>query len=245
MKSEAREIDLGTILAGDRIGNALARFLRHGSDGMALTGSIALAAQWARLRGGRLDRNFADIDLVVPSLNALSVSLADEFICPHVHGAAAPGRTLAQFVHPDDAVRIDIFRAIGGAAARATPFRMGSVSIGILSVEDQAARAASVCMKLARGGSAVPKHLPDFMRLQQLLAPGRIEAVWQEYRREFEPPRFLDAAALIEATARAHPARLVAAEFNRDVNAVCPNCAPWGRFKPAEPSRTLRILGYV
>ncbi|HVZ64626.1 MAG TPA: hypothetical protein VG936_08655 [Lacunisphaera sp.] len=51
--------------------------------------------------------------------------------------------------------------------------------------------------------------------------------------------------AIIEATARAHPARLVAAEFNRDVNAVCPNCAPWGRFKPAEPSRTLRILGYV
>jgi hypothetical protein len=245
MKRDGSAIDLGDVLVDGGIGNALARFLRHGSDGLAIAGGIALAAQAVRLYGERIDRTFVDIDFVAPSLDTLYASLIEEFICPHVHGAAESGKTLAQFLHPDDAIRIDIFRAIGEAQSRATPFRIGTTWIGILSLEDQAARAASVCMKLTRGGSVVAKHFPDFLRLQQLVSPDRIDAVWQEYRREFEPPQFVEAASQIEAAARTHPERLVGAAFNRDVNAVCPNCAAWGSFRPAEPARIIRILGYT
>jgi hypothetical protein len=163
--------DLSTIIARDRPIKALARLVRHGSDGFAVAGSIAMAAQWARSNGERLDRAFGDIDLVTSALDAFPESLADAFICPHVHAAAEPGRTLAQFVHPTDAVRIDVFRAIGNALSRAEPFRIGSSLIGVLSIEDQAARAASLCLKLARGGSVVAKHLPDLNRLRAVVSP--------------------------------------------------------------------------
>jgi hypothetical protein len=245
MRDDRAGTDLSTIIAQDRPIKALARFVRHGPGGFAVAGSIAMAAQWARSNGERLDRAFGDIDLVASALDAFPESLADAFICPHVHAAAEPGRMLAQFVHPADAVRIDVFRAIGSALSRAKPFRMGSSVIGVLSIEDQAARAASLCLKLTRGGSVVAKHLPDFNRLRPVVSPDRIDSVWREYRRADEPLRFLDAAAQIEAAARAHPERLIAAEFNRDPNAVCPNCAPWGALRPVEPMRVIEILGYA
>jgi len=59
----------------------------------------------------------------------------------------------------------------------------------------------------------------------------------QEYRRESEPVRFLDAAEQIEAAVRAHPERLTAAEFKRDLDALCPSCAICRAFHPAEPRR--------
>jgi hypothetical protein len=243
--SNDKSADLGTILPDGRVRDALARFTRHGPNGLALTGSIALAAQWARLRGERLDRAISDIDFVAASLDTLPASLADDFICPHVHGNAEPGRILAQLVHPGDAVRIDIFRPVGQAVSRATVFRMESSAIAVLSIEDQAARATSLCMKVTRGGAVVAKHVPDFVRLRAVLTPNRIDAVWQEYRREFEPPRFLDAVEQIDAAVRAHPERLIAPEFNRNPDAACPNCAAWGAFHPAEPAQTFRVLGYV
>jgi hypothetical protein len=162
-----------------------------------------------------------------------------------VHGTAGPGRTLAQFVHPGDAIRIDIFRSIGQALARAEHFHLGPLSIAVLSIEDQAARATSLCMKVARDGSVVAKHHSDFVRMRGLVSPNRIEAVWKEYRREIEPLRFADAVKEIEAAVEAHPGRLIDAEFNRDPNAICPSCGPWGEFRPADPVETFRILGYA
>ena len=238
-------IDLEAILADDRATNALARFARHGSGKQALAGGIALAAQGTRIHAAHLDRSFGDIDFVARSLDVLSATLAGEFICPHVHGQAAPGRTLAQLVHPDDSVRIDIFRAIGRALARADPFHRGPLTIAVLSVEDQAARAASLCMKVARGGCVVAKHVPDFILLRGIAAAERIDAVWQDYRRDFEPLLFAEAVEQIEAALEEHPERLISPTFNRDPNAVCPNCVPWGAFRPAEHARTFQILGYV
>jgi len=246
MKSgKAVTADLGAILP-DRTRNALTRFARHVPNRLALAGSIAMAAQFARLpmeHHKRVGRRFGDIDFVAPSLDALPASLADEFICPHVHGDVEAGRTLAQFVHHQDAIRIDVFRVMGHALSRAEPMQLGPLSIALLSLEDQAARAASLCMKLVRDGSVVAKHLRDFLQLRDVVSD-RIDAVWQEYRRASEPLRFVDAAAEIEAAARSHPERLLSPEFNRNPNIACRDCKASGVFRPAEPSRIMQILGY-
>jgi hypothetical protein len=64
MRHDHADPDLGAIIAQDRPIDALARFARYASGGFAVAGSIAMAAQWARSNGERLDRAFGDIDLV-------------------------------------------------------------------------------------------------------------------------------------------------------------------------------------
>lgn len=152
------DLDLVFQSQADRTRDALTRFLSHKPSNIALAGSVAMAAQLSVSGWVAPSRAFGDIDLVASSLEDLPSTLAAEFLCPHVHGTARQGRTLAQFVHPYDAVRIDAFRVIGEALSRATEFRFGTESILVLSAEDQAARAASLCMKLERGGTVAAKH---------------------------------------------------------------------------------------
>lgn len=229
----------------ERIASALARFLHfHPPDAVAVAGSIALAAQ-AMARGHPLKRSFGDIDLLATSFDRLNDQLAAEFLCPHVHPHAENGRILLQFVHPADAIRIDVFRAPAGCFERATRFRFGPSTVSMVSLEDQAAHAAALCLKICRGGSVAPKHLADFERMLPLLEGKATEAAWVDHRRVGDPERFLEAVDLIRRHVREHPQCVASEAFATDPSVVCQRCRIEGVFKPAPADQVLQILGYV
>ena len=227
-----------------RIQRALERFLAHRS-GVALAGSLAMFAQLKASGRVLADRVFVDIDFVTISLNGLPGTIADEFLCPHVHADAGVGRTLVQFVHPSDAVRIDVFAASEGSLSRATPFRFGDTTVPVVSLEDQAARAASLCMKLVRGGPVAAKHARDLKLMLPSVSNSDIDIVWDEHRHPSDPSCFQDAVKLIQDHAEAHLELLVTPEFSSDLSSICPKWAKAGAFHPAPAAQIFSILGYV
>lgn len=224
-----------------RLGRAFRRLLAHNPEDIALTGSLAMAAQLGRVT----DRTFGDIDLVVASVDGLPRSIADEFICPHVHPAAPPGRLMLQLVHSEDAVRIDIFKAQGSVLSRARMHAFGRRSVPVLALEDIAARTAALLLKLGRGGTIAAKHATDFPILAGSVRSDIAEIAWQDHRAASDPETFEEAALL----ARRHVAErrhlLVEPSFAKDPAVRCESCGPLAHFKPARRDRVLAILGYV
>jgi len=231
-------------LIGDAVVRPLTLFLGYQPQDVALAGSLALAVQMAA-RGHPQARSFGDIDLIVPSFGGLEDKLAEDFLCAHVHPDVEVGRVLLQLVHPDDGVRIDVFRASLGCLARATRFRFGTGAVSVVSLEDQAAHAAALCMKLDRSGSVVGKHFRDLKLMAPLIEGSAVDPAWREHRSATDPERFEDAIALIRQRADEHPDRLIDPVFATDVAAVCPRCRAERSFRPAPRNQVFQILGFV
>lgn len=230
--------------ASQPMARSLALFLRHQPRNVALAGSLALAVQMAA-RGHPQSRSFGDVDLIVPSFGCLEDKLAGDFLCAHVHPDVEVGRVLLQLVHTGDGVRIDVFRASAGCLARATTFRFGEGAVSVVALEDQAARAAALCMKLDRGGSVVGKHCRDLKLMAPLIEGGMMDPAWREHRSAADPECFEDAIMLIRRRSNEHPDRLIDPVFATDVSAVCPRCRAERSFRPAPRTQVLEILGFV
>jgi len=230
--------------AGRRVAEALARVLRHQPRNIAVAGSLALAAQTAA-RGHPPARTFGDIDLLVPSFDVLEDTLATEFLCAHVHPDVQAGRVFLQLVHPGDHVRIDIFHAHVDCLSRATTFQFQDRGISVVSLEDQAAHAAALCMKLDRGGSVSGKHFRDLRRMAPLIEEGAANRAWWEHRSEADPERFEDAVALVRRRVEEYPDHLIDPVFATDVDTTCPRCRTERSFRPAPRGRVFEILGFV
>lgn len=226
------------------IGAALSRLLTHNLHCFALTGSIALYAQ-SNNHTLNMPRVFGDVDIVIETIDDLPTSILDEFICLHVHPTGKKGDLLLQLANKQDAVRFDIFKAIGGALLRARPFPLKSKKVLVLSCEDLAARIASLLMKLERGVSLPSKHAEDFMSLTSLISDEAIEPVWQDYRNESDPPTFKEAAFRIKRLIKANPELLISPLYSKDIATQCHKCQSIGPFKPADRKDVFSILGYV
>ena len=225
------------------IGAALHRILSHTPGHLTLTGSIALQAHLACRRRG-YSRLFGDIDIIINTLDDLPATLIDDFICPHVHPFGKQGDLLIQLVNPQDAIRLDAFRAVGNAVLRAEHAVLGSNKFFVISCEDLMAKTTSLLMKLSRGGAVSAKHAQDFTALLPLISDG-IEDVWPEYRDNLDPPTFRETAPYVRDLILTYSHALVKPSYNKDVTTKCPKCQTVGLFRPADPRDVFKILGYV
>ncbi len=227
-----------------RARGALEKLALHGFRGFALTGSLALHTHLNRLGRGRDIQILNDIDIVVDSFGSIPSTMADAFLFRHIHSKAPEGKMLIQFIDAEAALRIDVFRAYGATMARSQPVCFGASPIGVVSLEDLAARAASLVLDL-EGGLEVPlKHATDFEQLVDAVDLGQIAIPWRDHRKNGQPATFAEASARIHDLIQSRRELLVASYYSKDINAGCPKCEDCGPFRSASSARIQSILGY-
>ncbi len=184
------------------------------------------------------------MDLVVESFSSIPGSLADTFLFRHIHPKALEGKLVIQFIDPEAALRIDVFRAYGATMARSQFVCVGTSPIRVVSLQDLVARAASLVLDL-EGGQEVPlKHAKDFERLVNAVDLGRVEIAWRDHRKNGQPAAFAEAAARIRDLIQSRSELLVVPHYSTDINACCPKCEDYGPFRSASPAMIQSILGY-
>jgi hypothetical protein len=149
-----------------------------------------------------------------------------------------------QFIDPDNALRIDVFRAYGATMSRTSRLDFSFGTIQITSLEDLAARAARMMLDIAHGVPVPSKHAIDFLRLLQMVHPTEVEAAWQDHRRPKHPVTFEETNTLLQALIPAHPELLITSEYSKNVQKVCPRCAPTSAFKLVDSNVVMSLLGY-
>jgi hypothetical protein len=183
-----------------------------------------------------------DIDLVVASFDAVPETLAPAFLAIHIHPKAPAGKLVLQLADPEERLRIDLFSPYGDTLAGSKLLPDGA--IGVASTEDLAARAAQVCLGLARGQSVARKHADDFRLLGAWADPRMIERAWRDHRREDDPVSFEEARAVINALLQSRAELLVVPTYSQDVEELCPKCEATGVWSLAPKSVILSLLGY-
>jgi hypothetical protein len=148
-----------------------------------------------------------------------------------------------QLIDEARAIRIDLFRELGGTLSRACPLDDETGALDVLSVEDLAARTtALVCGRLRRGLTIDVNHATAFGRLRGLGNPATLEAAWNDHRQQV--PGTLDEASREAARLlKAHPELVVVEEYSTDA-VPCERCRDHGLFRPAPTGRIVEILGY-
>ena len=227
-----------------RVCRVLEKFAVRNLRGFALTGSLALETQWIALGHVPHRRALNDLDLVVELSASIPDTLAQDFLVRHIHPKAPQGKMLIQLVDPEEALRIDIFRAYGVTMARSQPVCFGTSSIQVTSPEDLAARAASLVMDLERGVPVARKHAEDFQILVEMIGPDKIEPAWQDHRKLTDPGTFTEARTRISNLVKSHSDLLVVPDYSHDADAACPKCEEIGPFRLASPALIMSILGY-
>lgn len=228
-----------------RLGHVLHRLRHYGLTQFAITGSLALETSLILRGNPTCHRELNDLDIVVESFDSIPNGLANSgLLVRHIHPRAPEGKIVIQFVDPDDALRIDVFRSYGATLRRSKTVPFGTREIAVVSLEDLTARAASLMLGL-QIGSAVPlKHAEDFQRLVHATTPDEVESVWPEHRQQGAPLTFKEAATLIRELVQSRRDLIVTPHYSQDVNAVCPSCVEVESFRLAPPLQIMSILGY-
>ena len=227
-----------------RARGALTKLTIRDFPAFALTGSLALEAHLNWLGHGCGIRALNDVDIVVESFESIPGCLAETFLFRHIHPKAPEGKTLLQLVDPEAALRIDVFRACGASIARSRQVGFETCSVQLISVEDLAARTASLVMDLELGKEVPLKHARDFERLAGAIEFDRIEIAWKDHRKDSDPETFREAAARIPGLLRSRRDLLVIPEYSQDAHSMCPKCEDTGPFRRESPAKILSILGY-
>lgn len=233
-----------SIVDTDRALRSLGKLARHDTHSFALTGGLAIEIHLLLAGRAATPRTLNDIDFVTDSFRSIPGSLAHDFIFRHVHPTALPGKTLIQFIDLDAALRLDVFRAQGSTMSRTSTVDLPCGTFCIVSAGDLAARAARLALDLAEGVSTPVKHARDFLRLLELVDQQKAEIAWHDHRKPQHPTTFAHATARLQELVPVHPELLIVPEYSRDINAVCPRCAPTSQFPLANPALVLDSLGY-
>lgn len=226
----------------DRATAVVEALLAHGVRG-ALTGSLAIGAQ-LHARGGHSPRRpLNDIDLVVPDVAAIPESVADAFLLHHVHPFAPAGKILVQLIHPQRAVRVDLFRTVGGTLLRSRPLCGDTSPLDVVALEDLVARTtAYVYGRLSTRRAVEAKHAQSLDALSRVCDGLLLDEAWRDHRGEILAsfPEALRAARRLLA----RDPELVTNGGYSAVVTPCPRCEDFGRFRRADPERIVGILGY-
>jgi enoyl-CoA hydratase/carnithine racemase len=228
----------------DRAIRTLQKLLRHGIEGWALTGGLAVELHCAKFTGEASTRALNDIDFVVDSFGAIPPSLAEDFIFRHIHPLDPPGKTLAQLVDAETAVRVDVFRAYGEEMARSKASPFPPAAIRLVSAEDLLARAARLCLDLAEGNPVPAVYASDFRRLAECIPAERVEPVWPDHRKPSHPETYAEAGALLKQLIPAGPELLISRSYSTDIHQTCSRCSETPAFRLADPKVMLSLLGY-
>lgn len=233
-----------SVADAERALDALRKLARHDVGRWALTGGFAIEIHHWCMGLESCVRCLNDIDFVTGSFDCIPETLADDFLFRHVHPLDAPGKTMVQFVDPESALRIDVFRACGATMDRVSRQDLQPGTFQFLSIEDLVARAARLTLDLAEHVPVPSKHARDFLRLMELLAPADVETAWQDNRKPNHPVSFAEANGLLQDLIPAHPELLVTPDYSNDTEKVCARCKPTSAFPLTDPSLVLSLLGY-
>lgn len=228
----------------DRALSTLWKLSCHDISRWALTGGFAVEIHCLRLGNGASSRTLNDLDFVTGSFDCIPQSLANDFLFRHVHPVDPPGKTIMQFVDPDEKLRIDIFRAYESTMQRALPLDLPFGKIQIVSVEDLLARTARLLLDLADELPIASKHASDFWRLAELVRPAEVEAAWRDHRKPKQPATFAETFSFLRNLIPFRQRLLITPSYSRDTAEVCPRCAPTTAFQLADPHLVLSLLGY-
>lgn len=228
----------------ERAFHVFRKLFSHDIARWALTGGLAVEIHLLRLGRPSSARDLNDLDFIAGSFDCLPETLAQGFRFRHIHSLDPPGKTMLQFVDPDTAMRIDVFRACGATMSRAFPLNLPSGTMQVVSIEDLAARAARLTLDLAEGVPLPSKHATDFLRLAELVDPLQTETAWQDHRKSKHPETFAETRRLLQDLIPAHRELLITPRYSRDISELCPRCAPTAAFPLADPNEVLSLLGY-
>jgi hypothetical protein len=228
----------------DRALRSLRNLARHDVSRWALTGGVALEIHRVHLRGEPAIRNLNDLDFIVDSFDCIPQTLANDFLFRHIHPFDPPGKTMLQFIDPDSALRMDVFRACGGTMTRTVRLDLPCGAIQLTSLEDLTARTARLVLDLAEGIPVLSKHARDFLGFVNLVDKADVETAWQDHRKPNHPMTFQETISLLHYLIPTHQNLLVTAEHSKDPEAVCLRCSSTPTFKLANPSVILSLLGY-
>jgi len=220
------------------------KLARHDMRRLALTGGFAIEIHRLRRRCRPSIRSLNDIDFIADSFDSIPESLADDFLFRHIHPLDPPGRTMLQAIDRESALRIDVFRAYGGAMSRTSNLDLSTGPIQLISLEDLVARAARLALDLAAGVPTPSKHVTDFQRLAELVDPAEMETVWRDHRKPGHPISFEETNRLLQRLIPVCQDLLITPEYSKDTEKVCPRCRTTSAFRFADPKLILSTLGY-
>lgn len=227
-----------------RAERVLRKLGQHDIGSWALTGGLAIEIHHG-LRGHTCStRPLNDIDFIAASFDCLPESLGRDFLFRHVHPFDPLGKTILQAIDPDEALRIDVFRANGAVIDRALEVHLANVSVGLISLEDLVARTARLVMDLVAGIAVPAKHVRDFLRLMRLIDAMKIETTWREHRRLHHPVSFVEAEKLLQEMIPIRQDLLITPQYSTVPHEICQRCAPTFAFKLADRNAILSLLGY-
>jgi hypothetical protein len=170
--------------------------------------------------------------------------LGVDFLFRHIHPLDPPGKTILQFVDPDSALRIHLFRAFGATMSRTTRLDLPSGTIQLISLEDLVARAARLALDLTGDVPTPSKYARDFLRLVELVDPAEVEEAWRDQRKPGPRETFEETNTLLQDLIPARHDLLITPDYSNDTAEVCPRCAPTATFALADPNVVLSLLGY-
>lgn len=155
-----------------------------------------------------------------------------------------PGKTLLQFIDPDTAVRIDVFRVYGATMDRISRLELSSGTLGLVSLEDLVARAARLTLDLAQKVEVPAKHAIDLMRLIELVNFADVGTIWQDHRKPMHPGTFEAVITLIWNLIAGQPELLTTPQYSKNTESACARCQPTDVFQLADSKVILSMLGY-
>ncbi|MBO0859514.1 MAG: hypothetical protein J2P21_13730, partial [Chloracidobacterium sp.] len=235
------------ILSGadaNRVVCTLRKLGRHCAQRWVLTGGLAVEVHLLQ-RGRKASiRKLGDIDFITETFDGIPESLADDFMFRHIHPFDPPDKTLLQAVDVESALRIDVFRAYGAILNRSSELIFPTGVVRIISLEDLIARLARLALNLAAQIETPAKHALDFLRLMELVDPKAVEAAWRDHRKPAHPATFRETSGLLHEVIATRSDLLITPDYSKDTTTVCSRCVNTGRFRLADPSAILAVLGY-
>jgi hypothetical protein len=210
----------------------MAKLARHDIAHWALTGGLAVEHHDPRAAA----RPVNDIDFVAADFAAIPSSLAGDFLFHHVHPNDPPGKLILQFVDPETALRVDVFRACAGTLRRAHD--------GVVSAADLVARLARLLLDLAEGFAVPAKHAADYLRLAEVMNAEEAEIAWRDHRKPSHPATYREASEIVRPLIRSRADLLIAPRYLPETARVCPRCVALDAFPLADPRAIFALLGY-
>jgi hypothetical protein len=246
MLAEVTRRILPNLSAADapRAMRALDKLRRHQIGGWALTGGLAFEMHGMHLGLGAATRALNDLDFVADAFEHLPQTLAPEFWFRHIHPQAAPGKTMAQLIDPDNALRIDVFRTQGATLDRTVRMGPRRDLLPVVSLEDLIARAARLLLDLAEGIPVGRKYAHDYVRFVECVHPDRVEAAWRDHRKPEHPMAFPETKVVLRDLLPASTHLLIVGRYSQNPDEPCPLCAITDAFPLADPKAVLSVLGY-
>jgi hypothetical protein len=124
---------------------------------------------------------FADLDCVASSLDAIAPSVSDVFLVSHYH-VVQPGvpKFMVQLVDPVTRIRVDVFPDLVGSLARARMVQIQTQRVQMLALEDILAHKLLTLSKASPTNPVDPKHADDAYLLGDLFGR-RFAPVRKEY----------------------------------------------------------------